>query len=320
MNCPFHAALVLMICATGQLAAVPVLGDGTNGPALSAESAPPLNPPLPPGYSPVDLFRRLLAMSPEERDRYLANRPPDIRKRINDKVQEYLALDPDERELRLRATELHWFLLPLLREAPPRRDVQLALVPENLRALVKSRLLQWEILPQPLQQEFLDNERALSYFADVNATNPSPGGEFGAPSRNEWARWKGLSDNERRVVTAQFNAFFQLTPEEKQQTLKTLSDAERAQMEKTLESFSALTPDQRIECIRAFTEFAAMSAPERSEFLKNAQRWSQLTPKERQAWRDLVADVPKWPPLPPGMLIMPPLPAGVSPATPVATN
>jgi hypothetical protein len=42
-----------------------------------------------------------------------------------------------------------------------------------------------------------------------------------------------------------------------------------------------------------------MGAVERAEFLKNAESWSKLPPKERQAWRDLVAHVPMWPPLPP---------------------
>jgi hypothetical protein len=41
-----------------------------------------------------------------------------------------------------------------------------------------------------------------------------------------------------------------------------------------------------------------MSAAERAEFLKNAEHWSQMSPNERQTWRDLVAQVPVWPPLP----------------------
>ena len=43
-------------------------------------------------------------------------------------------------------------------------------------------------------------------------------------------------------------------------------------------------------------------APEQAEFLKNAERWSQMSPAERQAWRDLVANVPQWPPLPIGFV------------------
>ncbi len=258
-------------------------------------------------------------MSPEERNTYLVKRTPENRDRILDKIQEYLALDPNERELRLRATELRWFLLPLMRDPPDRRDADLAQVPDRIRDLVKSRLLQWEILPPELQQEFLENERAVHYLAGATNSSSREEGSPSAPTDEELAQWKALPEIRRTAITSQFNQFFELTPDEKQQTLNTLSDAERAQMEKTLQSFSGLSPDQRIECIRAFNEFADMSQRDRAEFLQNAERWSELTPAERQAWRDLVADVPKWPPLPPGALIMPnnlQLPA----KNPVATN
>jgi predicted Fe-S protein YdhL (DUF1289 family) len=217
-------------------------------------------------------------------------------------------LGPDERELRLNATELRWYLLPLLRETPTNRDARLAQVPDNLRDLARNRLEQWDALPPQSRQEFLDNERTLQYFSLMNSTNaaPEPGVQRG-PTDAEQARWQALSEEERRKITAQFNQFFGLTPVEKQKTLNTLSNTGHAQMEKTLQSFDKLPPAQRAQCIRAFTKFAGMSPAERAEFLKNAERWSQLSPKERQAWRDLVAQVPLWPPLPPAR-IMPPMP------------
>jgi hypothetical protein len=243
----------------------------------------------------------------------LTNRPPEIRDRILAKVHEYLALAPDERELRLNATELRWYLLPLLREPPANRDARLAQVPDNLRDLVRSRLEQWDALPAPSRQEFLDNERTLQYFSHVDSTNapPEPGVPRG-PNDAEQARWQALSGDERQNITAQFNQFFDLTPVEKQKTLNTLSDTERAQMEKALQAFDQLPPAQRRQCIHAFTQFAGMSPAERAEFLKNAERWSQLPPKERQAWRDLVAQVPLWPPLA-NASIMPPLPPKIQP-------
>ena len=120
-------------------------------------------PPSAIGKSPIDLFRQLLAMSPDERDVFLTNRPPEIRARILAKVAEYEALDPDDRELRLRATELRWYLEPLLRESPTNRAARLAQVPDDLRDLVRDRLEEWSILPPPLQDEFLDNERTLAF-------------------------------------------------------------------------------------------------------------------------------------------------------------
>jgi len=261
-------------------------------------------------------------MTPPERESYLTNRPPEVRDRILAKVREYLALAPDERELRLDATELRWYLPPLMRESPASRDAHLAQVPDHLRNLVRNRLEQWNLLPPQSQQEFLDNESALRYFSHVDPTNapPEPGLQRG-PSNDEQARWLALSDAQRQRITERFNQFFELKPDEKQKTLDTLSDTERAQMEKTLQSFDKMPPAQRAQCIRAFTKFAGMSPAERAEFLKNAERWSQLPPQERQAWRDLVAQVPLWPPLPIAN-IMPPVPPHLPPHSrpAVATN
>jgi len=264
------------------------------GLAVSAASAqthptPPL--PMPPKLqSPVKFFRELLALSPDERSNALTNRPPEVRARIMAKVEEYLKLDAGERELRLRATELRWYLTPLFRTAPDNRTAGLAQVPEDLRGIVKSRLAQWDLLPPTLQKEFLDNDRALHYFAHVEATNSAAPGP------------------EAQQMAEQFNRFFELTRVEKQQALGILPEGERAAMEKTLQSFDKLSPQQRLLCLRNYAKFSEMSGKERAEFLKNAELWSRMSPAERKSWRDLVANVPQWPPLP-----MPPPPPQVVP-------
>jgi hypothetical protein len=321
MNCPRQARWLSAFFAAVQLAVFHLFaGSIPDAPASIKPSSAPTNA-VPQARSPVDLFRQLLAMSPDERDSFLTSRPPEIRGRILAKVGEYEALDADERELRLRATELRWYLEPLLREAPSNRAARLAQVPDDLRELVQSRLQVWIILPPPLQEEFLDNERTLAYFTQVDSAKaappmPPPGGQP-ALSDDDQARWNALSENQRRQVTAQFNQFFVLTPDEKQKTLNTLSDAERRQMEKTLQAFDKMPALQRAECVRAFAKFASMTAPEKAEFLKNAARWSEMSPAERQTWRDLVVNVPQWPPLPPG-LVMPAPPEEPNPM--VATN
>jgi hypothetical protein len=313
------------VFAVGQIAIFQLVAEtATNVPAPQKLFSAPTNhspPSLPRSTSPVDLFRRLLALTPDERENFLTNRPPGIRNRILAKVVEYEALDPNERELRLRATELRWYLLPLLRESPTNRAALLAQVPDDLRDLVKTRLDLWIILPPPLQQEFLDNERALSYFTHVDLPNSPPlppaHGRHRSPQNNDSARWNALPEDQRQRITAQFNQFFELTPDEKQETLNTLSDAEREQIKKTLQAFDNLSAEQRARCIRSFAKFASMNAVEKQEFLKNAERWSQMSPEERQTWRDLVGSVPLWPPLPPD-LMPPPVTPDVQSA--MATN
>ena len=314
------------LCAAGMMLAVAASAQNETNPPAQAGLLSVRQSPLPPRQSPVDFFRQLLAMTPAERNKSLAIYPPQVHERILAKVQEYLVMDPNERELRLRATDLRWYLLPLLRESPTNRAARLAMVPDDLRDLVNARLAQWDALPPQSRQEFLANEQTLDYFSHVDSTNvpPRQAGQD-TPTSNDQARWNALSENERRQISAQFSKFFDLTPAEKQKTLNTLSDAERVQMEKTLQAFDKLPPMQRAQCVRAYTEFAGMSPQERAEFLKNAARWSQITPKERQAWRDLVAQVPLWPPLPHTLIKPPPPPPSPPhlpprPASSMATN
>jgi hypothetical protein len=265
-----------------------------------------ITPPPPVLKSPVDSFRALLVMPTAERRRFLATRNTNAQERLAQKINEYRLLTTEQRELRLTATELRWYLQPLLRSPATNRTAQLALIPENLRDMVASRLEQWDRIPAPVQQMFLTNEQAAGYLARVEAaTNfppPPP-----APLRQR--------------MTARINQLFDLTPGEKEKVLATLSVAERQQMEKTLEAFQKLSPDQRRQCLISFKQFAEMTPAERQDFLKNAERWSQMTPAERQSWRELVSAAPNLPPLPNLRVATPPLPFPVrKPGPAVATN
>jgi hypothetical protein len=215
-------------------------------------------------------------------------------------VREYEALNPEEREARLQATELRWYLMPLMRAARANRAPLLERVPPDLLPLVKSRLLQWDILPPPLQQEFLANDDALRYFAQTSRA--------------------GTTNAAEEKMAEQFSRIFQVTPDERKRLLDTLSDAERAQMEKTLKTFDDMPPQQKLMCVRNYAKFAGMSEADRAEFLKNADNWSKMSADERQTWRDLVAAVPIWPPMPPLMPPLPPSLAPNAPRSPVATN
>ncbi|HEX4350556.1 MAG TPA: DUF3106 domain-containing protein [Verrucomicrobiae bacterium] len=269
----------LIFCLAAVVAAVAAQAQPA-GPVPTRPSITLTNLIPPPPQSPVVFFRQLLQMSPAERNKSLADRLPQARAHITAKVREYLALNPDERELRLRATELRWYLMPLLQMSPTNRTVRLAQVPPELQRLVQVRLSEWDVLPPRLQQEFLANDKTLNYVAHVETPNP--------PS----------PDPQQQKIADQVNQFFDLTPGEKRKLLGTLSDSERTQMEKTLTTFDGLPAQQRALCIRNYAKFAGMSDGERAEFLKNAESWSKLSPQERQAWRDLVARIPMWPPMP----------------------
>ena len=319
MNSLWQARCWLALLMAGQFVVRPLHAQNPPDPAASdnsisvrtgGKSLPPLE------KSPVDSFRQLLAMTPDEREACLTNRPPEIRIRIIDKISEYEALNPNERELRLRATDLRWYLMPLLRESATNHAARLAQIPMEMRELVQDRLDEWVILPPTLKEEFLENEHILGYFAQVDAGS-RPAENFGrAPSEAERTHWNQLSEPQRQQVAAGFKQFFELTPDEKEKALNTLSEPERVQMQKTLRSFENMTAAQRGECVNAFAKFASMSPREKTMFLKNAERWSAMSPAERQAWRDLVINVPRWPPLPIGFVVS--IPGESKPG--VATN
>ena len=260
-----------------------------------------------PVRSPVDVFRELLAMDADQRDDFLADRPSEDQKRILAKIREYESLKPDQRELRLRVTELRWYLLPLMSTSPATRQAQLGLIPALDRKLVEDRLGVWDILPPELKKELLENEAAIRYFTELASSTEEQKQkilEGLSPARRAKleegiSQWQNLPKSQRQRIAARFNQFFDLTSEEKQKALNTLSQPERRQIEKTLQTFGHLSAAQRAQCIRSFEKFASLSLEERQQFLKNAERWKLMTPDQRQAWRDVVTKLSSQPPLPP---------------------
>lgn len=286
MNRPAHLslgiALVLLVGRTSGFCA------GTN------ESLNP--PPLPPPTSirsPVEAFRALLVMPAADRKAQLAARPPGVRQQLMEKIREYQALTPEDRDLRLKATELQWYLKPLMSAATTNRAAQLETIPETMREMVAVRLKQWDAFAPGIQRLMLTNQAGPEYLASGSATNHFP------PMPPE------LIPNR---LLDRYHRLFELTAEEKHQVLATLSEAEQRQMQKTLLAYAQLPPEQRAQCVKLFAKFSQLSPSERQEFLKNAERWSQMTPAERQAWRELVSTAPKIPPLP---QMLPPLPPRV---------
>ena len=273
--------------------------------ALSNSAAKTLGTPPPPpvAKSPIVTFRELLAMNLTERKQFLADRSPENRRQILAKLRQYEALRPTERELRLKVTELRWYLIPLMRTPATNRVDRLAAIPKEDRHLVEDRLRLWDILPPQLQKELLDNEATMRYLCELGnqsapLTNISP--EQVSHLNQGLELWQKLPEDQKQKLLNRFNQMFALTDREKAKVLKTLSEPERQQIEQTLRKFGTLSPEQRAECIRSFEKFTNLSLEERLQFLKNADRWKLMSPDERQQWKEVVHKLTPQPPLPPG--------------------
>lgn len=258
--------------------------------------------------SPVSVIRHLIAQPETQREVLLALYPDGLREPLEAKLREYLSMPPESRELKLQATDLRHYLNQLMPLSSAARKNAIDQVPETVREGVKQRLEIWEILPPPMQEEFIANEQVVSYFAGLGLTSeeqrqalllPAPPDDP-AGMEMKIAAWNALPEETRHRVFAQFDQLFSLSPEEKQLTLSSLSDSERDAMEQTLDAFGNLTEEKRAVCIQSFEKFTRMCLAERREFLKKAKAWAAMSATERQQWKELVSRVGDLPPLPPG--------------------
>lgn len=306
--------IVAAICASS--ATVPA-----QGLASTNQGAPPLPETAPPGTSPIDIFRRMLALSAAGREQFYTNKPPQQQDYLRRKIAEYLSLSPEDREARLQALELRWHLLPLMQLPPGQRASRLRAVPERLRPLVQERLLRWDILPPPLQKDVLDNQAAIRMFTQLRAAGGSRDELYLGLStaqrermERDYERWQQLPPERRQQMCDNFERFVGLDPRDQQKALTSLAAAERLQMQKTLAIFSSLPVEQRERVIDGFIKFKGLPPAERQNFLRGARQWQALSEKERQLWRRMVAGMHG------AKAIQPPLPAPILMPPPLATN
>lgn len=292
-------------------------------PAFSAVAAqrqpiPRISAPVPVLKSPVEQFRELLAMSHADRARAITNRPPTIQQQLLAKLKEYDALSANERELRLRTTELRYYLIPMLNMPPADRSKAMDRIPIDIRQLVQDRLVSWDSLPNDLRRDLLENESIIRYFRESQARSAADrANEFSRISPGQRAqlesgiaRWRAIPDDQQQKVMQRFDQLFVMSSRERDAVLKTLSEPERQQIEATLRSLEGLPPPQRIRCVQSLSKFVSLTAEERAEFLRSAERWRALSPDQRDAWRKMVARLSSLPPMPPGVTpwLPPPLP------------
>ena len=270
-----------------------------------AATAAPM-PPLPTN-SVSQLFRRLLALSPQERAQDLAARSPEARRVIEAKLSEFTPLSPAERELRLRLLQLRCDLLPLMHIAPTNRATRLAAIPEEERGLVAERLHEWDMLPPDLRKAILENEKVLRYIfpldavtnsqRPINLRNVSP--QEREKLEKDMARWRVIPREEQERIFARTRRFFDLDEREKEKILAAVAESQREQLQRTLQAFQQLPRTQLDLCMEGLSKFTQLTPQERLQFLKNCERWQAMTPEQQKVMRAAVNRVPPMPSVPP---------------------
>lgn len=279
-------------------------GQGTDGAERKAAPEMPKKPPKG-DYrsSPIDFFRRLLEMGPDERQEALAGKEETKRQLIVQKVREYQSLSANERKVRLQVLELHWYVKPLLERSIQYRRKQLATIPPEDRELVVERLRQWDRLSSEVQENVLEHTNVMGYFLRrgvVYGDGKTAGGRAQLPPKPGNGDSNAASHDEAQVerVFKHLRRFFDLPEEKREQTLAMIASDRRGRTEATLEVFEELPPRLRAQCLKSLVKFSQMEPSEQKRFLENVQTWQSMTSDQREAWRKLVDELP---PLPPGM-------------------
>jgi len=280
----------------------------------AARTASPPYPPL--SASPVDTFRILLATNAAGREALLVTKSPYYRQVVETKMREYEALPAAERESRLQALQLRWYMLPMMKMTPAERAPRLKAIPQPDQSLIAQRLGQWDILPPQMKKDLLENESAVRQSVGTNgnaprAVNAAPGSDL----QGQLERWNQLPLVRQEQVLVNFQKFFELPKADKDKTLAQLTDTERSQMEKTLSSFSTLPREDREQAMQGFKKFVQLSPAERMSFLKTAERWRTMSEQDRATWRKIVAQLQRAPSAKP--LPMPTSPARSAGTTPM---
>ncbi|MSU27842.1 MAG: DUF3106 domain-containing protein [Pedosphaera sp.] len=261
--------------------------------------------------NPVAVFRGLLAMRTDARATELSTQPERLRAVLTTRLRDYDALPAVEREGRLRATELRYFLNPLLMTLPATRATQLATVPESFRSLVEERLAAWDKLPAEIQREILLDERlrqAMTRPAVVGAFPPLPPGLEPKVPEN-LTQWQALDVRQREQLLDNFTHYFRLDERAKTRVVAALPQPTRAEAALTLGQFEDLSAGERAACVSALKQLGQMTPAQQTQFYANAERWKQMPESERARWRKVVIE---FPPLPPGAGPLPPLPPGLT--------
>ncbi len=314
---PVLVCLPFVAVSTGAGPDLPALRVGSSQVVRGAGAVPPTPlelPPRPPKVSrPIDTLRQLLAQSPAEREKALAEKPEQQRLLLQQRLREFDLLSPAERELRLRLLALRYYLPSMMKVPAASRAEQLRLIPATDRRLIEERLEEWDKLPPETQKELLQNENVLRLFPrfDIGSSAGQQAMLQDLPPERrqkleeELARWQRYLPDQRERMYRHFQQFFEFSESQKARALRSLTEPERRQMAQASAAFEKLPPDQRAKCIEALHEFVSMTVEERGRFLQNAARWESMTSEERRAWRELMAQLP---PLPPGLAPTPPLP------------
>jgi hypothetical protein len=246
----------------------------------------------------LDRFQRLLAMSPEDREKALTSKSDKQRSYLRRELLRYEEMPKDERETALQGLRVWYYVRELVKHPTEARTNALPIIPEVERKPVEVRLRRWDLLPQDLQKEIMDNERTIRYVVQLEGLSRQERKEIQATLpqslQKSWdeklEEWHAIPIERRQRIYAQFQKFFELSPKERAKFLETLPRQDRDQAEKSLQvvqELDKLSPEDRAACLESFKDFAETPAKSSQRFLhlETIRQWKEMSTKEKDILR-----------------------------------
>jgi hypothetical protein len=213
--------------------------------------------------TPVAYFRGLLGMTPAERTTRAGRQIGAGAQQVLAKVREYQALPRAVREERLRQTELHWYLLVLLRLDPAQRKEQL----KEISPLFQPMILQPTGPVGPVARRHAPGSAGEGKFSAHLRAVAGPfalgasglrGQAAGGAAGSHWdARIEPLAGIARKPagrVVRRVPRFFCLTGE-RQETAQALSERNGGRWNRRCNPMRACRRSCSGQCVESFSKF-----------------------------------------------------------------
>lgn len=223
------------------------------------------------------------------------------------KISEYEQLPESICQDRLKIAQLHWYIALLIPIPADAREKRLEQIPDGERVLVKRCLERWDKLPEDARADVMNNFKLTRYFARVETRSsslppplPSAATVPGNLKNPSAQTWENSPLEKRRKMLDAYARFYELPARQQESILEKMPFPFRKECELQRNELLQMPPDQRQRSLNFLRVFAKMSPEEQAQFRKNANRWRDMNPQERNFWMRYVEQLPKrLPPMPP---------------------
>lgn len=141
-----------------------LLAQKRDAPPRAPQGAGPRSGRAPKLGNPANVVRRLMQMTPEERERFLERLPPERQAEIRQRLQQFQSLPPEEQERRLQLSQMFESLPPATRQLVRRQIQAFNQLPPERRRMVGAAFQRLRRLPPEERQARMESPQFRNRF------------------------------------------------------------------------------------------------------------------------------------------------------------